>query len=153
LGRARVSLRRVQTLIPTLERQGDEDPARDRLAPIQRPAFREAIGLEGVTFLYHEDHDDPGFLLGPVDLTLRPGEVVVLAGGNGSGKTTLVKLVAGLYPPESGVVRLDGREIGDGDREAYRQLFSVVFADGHLFPDLLGVGTDPRAVEARARAG
>jgi putative pyoverdin transport system ATP-binding/permease protein len=153
LGRARVSLRRVQALIPTLERQGHEDPGQDRLVPIQRPAFREAISLEQVTFHYHDDHDDPGFLLGPVDLTLRPGELVILAGGNGSGKTTLVKLVSGLYRPESGVVRLDGRVIGDGEREAYRQLFSVVFADGYLFPDILGVGTDPHVVEAIARDG
>ena len=43
-----------------------------------------------------------GFALGPVDLTLRPGEIVILAGGNGSGKTTLVKLISGLYRPESG---------------------------------------------------
>ena len=40
----------------------------------------------------------------------------------------------GLYRPESGVVRIDGRAVADADREAYRQLFSVVFADGHLFP-------------------
>ncbi len=153
LGRARVSLRRVQSLIPTLERQGDPDPGQDRLVPIKRPAFREAIRLERVTFLYHDDHDDPGFRLGPVDLTLRPGELVILAGGNGSGKTTLVKLVSGLYRPESGVIRLDGRVLGDGDLETYRQLFSVVFADGYLFPDVLGVGTDPQAVEAAACAG
>jgi putative ATP-binding cassette transporter len=153
LGRARVSLQRVQALIPTLVRQRDHEPGDDWLIPIQRPAFREAICLERVTFLYHNDHDDQGFLLGPVDLTLHPGELVILAGGNGSGKTTLVKLVTGLYRPESGVVRLDGRVIGEGDRAAYRQLFSVVFADGHLFPDLLGVGNDPQEVEAMARAG
>jgi putative ATP-binding cassette transporter len=41
--------------------------------------------------------------------------------------------------------------LGNADREEYRQLFSVVFADGHLFPNLLGLG--PADVESRAREG
>jgi putative ATP-binding cassette transporter len=153
LGRARVSLHRVQALLPALERQRSREPGDEGLVPLPRPAIREAICLERVTFHYRDDHDDPGFRLGPVDLTLRPGELVILAGGNGSGKTTLVKLVSGLYRPESGVVRLDGRVVGEGDREGYRQLFSVVFADGHLFADVRGVGRDPHEVEASARDG
>ena len=106
--------------------------------------IRDSICLEGVTFTYRDGDDDAGFLLGPVDLTLRPGELVILAGGNGSGKTTLVKLVAGLYRPDSGDVRIDGHRLGDEDREAYRQLFSIVFADGHLFRDFLGLNADRR---------
>jgi putative pyoverdin transport system ATP-binding/permease protein len=104
-----------------------------------------------VTFTYRDGDDDEGFLLGPVDLALRPGELVILAGGNGSGKTTLVKLISGLYTPESGILRLDGRVLHDEDRESYRQLFSVVFADGYVFPDLLGLGAD--GIETRARDG
>src|SRR5262249_44795826 len=126
LGRARVSLHRVQALIPALERQRSHEPGDEGLVPLPLPAWHEAICLERVTFHYRDDHDDEGFRLGPIDLTLRPGELVILAGGNGSGKTTLVKLVSGLYRPDSGEVRLDGRVIGEGDREAYRQPFSVV---------------------------
>ena len=63
----------------------------------------------------------------------------------------MVKLISGLYSPEAGILRLDGRALGDEDREAYRQLVSVVFADGHLFPDLHGLGRD--RIEARAREG
>ena len=88
---------------------------------------------------------------GPLDLTLRRGEIVVLAGGNGSGKTTLVKLLAGLYRPESGVVRIDGRAVADADGEAHRQLFSVVFADGHLFPTCSASPADP--IDEPARDG
>jgi putative pyoverdin transport system ATP-binding/permease protein len=149
LGRAQVSLQRVQALIPTLERLGD--PADIRLNPGKRLALRDSVCLEGVSFTYHDGDDETGFTLGPIDLTLRAGEIVVLAGGNGTGKTTLVKLISGLYAPESGILRLDGRELGDGDREAYRQLFSVIFADGYLFPDFLGLGAV--GVEARAREG
>ena len=93
LGRARASLQKVQALIPALERRGDE--ADDRRFPPRRLALRDSVSLEGVTFTYRDGHDDAGFTLGPVDLTLRPGEMVILAGGNGSGKTTLVELISG----------------------------------------------------------
>ena len=100
LGRAQVSLQRIQALIPTLERHADNGDGLS--APVKPLALRDSICLEGVTFTYRDGDDDAGFLLGPIDLTLRPGELVILAGGNGSGKTTLVKLLAGLYRPESG---------------------------------------------------
>jgi len=147
LGRARVSLQRVQALIPTLEQHADDTDGRP--APYRKLALGDSICLEGVTFTYRDGDDDAAFLLGPVDLTLRPGELVILAGGNGSGKTTLVKLLAGLYRPESGDVWIDGHRIGDEDREAYRGLFSIVFADGHLFRDFLGLGADGIAELAR----
>jgi putative ATP-binding cassette transporter len=147
LGRAQVSLKRVQSLVPTLKRY--EDKRDGQPAPVKRFAIGDSICLERVTFTYRDGDDDAGFLLGPVDLTLRPGELVILAGGNGSGKTTLVKLVAGLYRPGSGTVWIDGHPLGDEDRDAYRQLFSIVFADGHLFRDFLGLGADEIAELAR----
>ncbi len=149
LGRARASLQKVQELIPTLEplaEAADGRPDRPR-----QLTFRDSVSLEGVTFTYRDERDRKGFTLEPVDLTLRRGEIVILAGGNGSGKTTLVKLISGLYTPASGVVRLDGRVVDDENREAYRQLFSVVFADGYLFPDFNGLGTE--TIDGRARAG
>jgi putative ATP-binding cassette transporter len=149
LGRARVSLLKVQALIPILDERCDD--AEGLPFKGKRLGLRDSVSLEGVTFTYRDAHDDAGFTLGPVDLVLRPGELVILAGGNGSGKTTLVKLMSGLYTPESGALRLDGRVIGDSDRDAYRQLVSVVFADGHLFPDVLGLGVD--GIETKAREG
>jgi putative ATP-binding cassette transporter len=149
LGRARASLQKVQALLPTLKRHGAE--AAPSHLPSRSLSIRDSVSMEGVTFSYRDVRENPGFTLGPVDLTLRRGEIVILAGGNGSGKTTLVKLMCGLYAPESGILRLDGRALGDEDREAYRELVSVVFADGHVFPDFLGLST--HSVANRARDG
>jgi putative ATP-binding cassette transporter len=149
LGRARASLRKIQALLPEIERQAESEASRP--VPALRPDAVESVGLERATFTYRDVHEDRGFTLGPLDLTLRRGEIVVLAGGNGSGKTTLVKLLSGLYRPDSGVVRVDGRVVADVEGESHRRLFSVVFADGHLFSDLRGLADDP--FDQRARDG
>jgi putative pyoverdin transport system ATP-binding/permease protein len=148
LGRARASLQKVQELIPTLEPLAEvADVQADRPRQL---TFRDSVSLEGMTFTYIDQRDRKGFALEPVDLTLRRGEIVILAGGNGSGKTTLVKLISGLYVPASGVVRIDGRVVDDENREGYRQLFSAVYADGYLFPDFNGIGTETTELKARA---
>jgi len=153
LGRARASLVKLERLIPSLEATGLELAD---AAPLMPVAFREEIRLEAVTYTYRREPSDEGFVLGPADLVLRPGEIVILAGGNGSGKTTLVKLLTGLYSPDSGVIRVDGRPVLEPDRESYRQLFSIVFADGYLFARLLGLSAvtlDDRAQAGLARVG
>ena len=109
----------------------------------------DRLTLEGVTHTYYREKEDGTFTLGPIDLTLRPGELVYLIGGNGSGKTTLAKLLSGLYAPESGAIRFDGQPVTDETREAYRQNFTVLFSDFFLFDSLLGI--NPADLDARAR--
>jgi simple sugar transport system ATP-binding protein len=46
-----------------------------------------------------------------VSLVLEPGEIVGLMGDNGAGKSTLVKIIAGNYPPTSGIMKMDGKEL------------------------------------------
>jgi putative ATP-binding cassette transporter len=136
IGQATVSLRKVEDLTCL----GGEPLSADETAIVPDPASRAGIELLGVTHTYHREGEDGGFLLGPIDLNLRPGEIVFLVGGNGSGKTTLAKVLAGLYAPESGEIRLNGRAVTAIDREVYRQHFSAVFADFYLFERLVGLG-------------
>src|SRR5262249_19874830 len=118
MGRARASLLKVQALIPSLH--GGEMAAERREARGNERIFRRSIELDGVGFTYRAKGVDEGFALGPLDLESRAGELVILAGENGSGKTTLVKLIAGLYRPERGVLRVDGRPVRDHEFDAYR---------------------------------
>ncbi|HEX6283483.1 MAG TPA: cyclic peptide export ABC transporter [Pyrinomonadaceae bacterium] len=97
------------------------------------------LDLVNLTHSYRQDGGNTEFHLGPINLTLYPGEVIFMIGGNGSGKTTLVKLLMGLYEPESGEIRLDDRPIGAANRDDYRQHFSAVFFDFYLFERLLGI--------------
>ncbi|WP_422650390.1 Cyclic peptide export ABC transporter [Cupriavidus sp. H18C1] len=134
---ARIAYQRIaDTTGPLAVEQGQADAAGDR-----RP-FVE-LALHGVTHRYFRDGEDGAFTLGPIDLSLRAGEVVFLVGGNGSGKTTLAKLLVGLYAPESGSVVLNGQAIADAsDRERHRQQCTAVFSDFHLFDSLLGAASE-----------
>jgi len=135
-GRADVALRKVETLGVSLSEHSTE------LCPIDETegemAF-ERLELKGVVHAYHTEQEDSEFVLGPIDLSFRPGELVFLVGGNGSGKSTLAKIITGLYLPEAGEIRLDGEIITHRNRDDYRQLCSVVFADFYLFENLMGL--------------
>jgi heme ABC exporter ATP-binding subunit CcmA len=70
-----------------------------------------------------------------VDLTVRPGEAVVVAGPNGAGKTTLLRVLAGLMRPEAGEVRVLGRPVR-GDGAAGRRALGLVSHQSLLYDDL-----------------
>jgi signal transduction histidine kinase/ABC-type multidrug transport system ATPase subunit len=74
--------------------------------------------------------------LAGVDLEIRPGEVVALAGENGAGKTTLVRCIAGDIAPTAGQVTLAGRPVSTNPVAAARQGVSVVWQDLALCDNL-----------------
>ncbi len=145
IGRAGVALQKLETLGLSLAK------SRELLASDAQPlpASWRRLELNGVTHSYHREAEDDTFILGPLDLTFTPGELVFIVGGNGSGKTTLVKLLIGLYPPESGQIIIDDDVVTDELRDSYRQRFSVVFSDFHLFETLLGLETTELDEKAR----
>jgi putative pyoverdin transport system ATP-binding/permease protein len=96
------------------------------------------LDLVNVTHSYRQNGAAAEFELGPINLTLYPGELIFMIGGNGSGKTTLVKLLMGLYEPDAGEIRVDDKPVTMNDRDDYRQQFSAVFFDFYLFERLFG---------------
>jgi putative ATP-binding cassette transporter len=102
-----------------------------------------------VVFAYESSEVPEAFVLGPLDLSLRRGEVVFIVGGNGSGKSTFVKLLTGLYTPQVGAIHLGGALITDKNRSWYRDHFAAVFSDFFLFDRLLGLDGDGVDTQAR----
>jgi ATP-binding cassette subfamily B protein len=103
----------------------EENPA--ALLP-GRPGTKPAstIHFDNVVFRY------PGrdrAVFDGLDLTIPVGRCTALVGVNGAGKTTLVKLLARLYEPESGAVRLDGVDIRSYPVEQWRATLAVIFQD------------------------
>ncbi|HVG07876.1 MAG TPA: cyclic peptide export ABC transporter [Thermoanaerobaculia bacterium] len=146
LGRVQIAARRVEELgLSLTQRQGEPDAI--VTVQEQRWGLLEAVG---VTHTYSSEADEAEtFTLGPIDLAIRPGELIFIVGGNGSGKTTLAKLLTGLYMPETGELRVDGVPVTMENRDAYRQRFSAVFNDFFLFDSLLGLAAPE--LDSRAR--
>ncbi len=94
-------------------------------APV-RHGGEHTIELRGVSFRYPGTEID---VIKNVNLTLRPGETVVLVGLNGAGKTTLIKLLTRLYDPTEGEILLDGVDLRDYDPKDLYRLFGIIFQD------------------------
>lgn len=114
------------------------EPENDAIPIAVSPDFEE-IRFDKVVFSFPAPEGERPFTVGPIDLVLRRGETVFITGGNGSGKSTLVKLLTGLYRPERGRIRVDGRVIVHGGEPELRERMATVFSDFHLFPRLYGV--------------
>jgi putative ATP-binding cassette transporter len=134
--RANIALEKINSLGLSLVAHSTE---LEQVAQITEQSSWQSLQLSGISHAYRGEREDSHFSLGPVDLTLSPGEVVFIVGGNGSGKSTLVKLLTGLYVPEAGTIKFNGQQITDDNRDWYRQQFSVVFSDFYLFDRLLGL--------------
>ena len=114
---------------------------------VAEPAKRiEKVEMQGIMFSYIDKLSETVFQVGPIDFTLRSGELVFITGGNGSGKSTFLKLLAGLYKPASGEITFDGVRVDDSSRQSYRELIAAIFPDFHLFQKLYGI-QDPNLAE------
>lgn len=85
--------------------------------------FEDAIQFERVSFVY------PGrseYAIREVSLRLPKGKTTALVGQIGAGKTTLVNLLLRLYDPTEGILRVDGRDLGEYRRDAWLKLVGYV---------------------------
>jgi putative ATP-binding cassette transporter len=113
---------------------------------VRVPKRFDTIEMRNIVFRYVDKFSDTAFRIGPIDFSLKAGELVFLTGGNGSGKSTFLRVLSGLYPPNSGEITLDGIRITDDTRDEYRALMSAIFFDYHLFRKLYGI-PDPASGE------
>ena len=99
----------------------------------------QKIGFDHIFFHYKDAFGQPLFSIGPLNFHIEANETVFIAGGNGSGKSTFVKILTGLYFPESGSIQIDDQNITYNSYAAYRNLFGGVLSDFHLFDRLYGL--------------
>jgi osmoprotectant transport system ATP-binding protein len=103
-----------------------------RVAALTSALRVSAITFEQVVFA----HPGGPPVLAGVDLQIAAGTAVALVGRSGAGKSTLLKLVNRLFLPESGSVRVDGRDTRAWDPIALRRRAGYVLQDVGLFPHL-----------------
>jgi putative ATP-binding cassette transporter len=107
-------------------------------ADISYDNFNE-IQMNELLFSYPKQKTAKSFSVGPISGKITAGELLFVIGGNGSGKSTFLKLLVGLYYPKKGSIRVDNDIIDDENYQNYRELFSIIFTDFHLFDQLYGV--------------
>ncbi|MCA9541900.1 MAG: ATP-binding cassette domain-containing protein, partial [Myxococcales bacterium] len=139
LGQAEVTARSV---VEVLDRLADAP----REAPGEPGGAAQRLRFKQLDFEYEADAGRAGFRVGPLDLTLRAGELTMITGPNGSGKTTLMKMLCGLYPGH-GRLMVDDQLVKKSSQAQYRGLFSVVLGEQHLFDRLYGIDAPKAQVD------
>ena len=100
-----------------------------------RPHADLLVEIDHVVFGY----DASRTILNDVSLAFGRGKVTAILGGSGCGKTTLLRLIGGVYAPNQGTVRVDGKVVDVNDLEqlfALRRRLGMLFQFGALFTDL-----------------
>ncbi len=113
----------------------EQSPAYQRGSVPRGPHPEDGVRFEGVCFTY------PGAktpALQDVTLQIRPGESLALVGENGAGKSTLIKLLCGLYQPDSGRVLVHGLDVREWDPQALRRQIGVIFQDFNRYQFTVG---------------
>jgi subfamily B ATP-binding cassette protein MsbA len=104
----------------------------DRPGAVELESCAGDISLENVTFRYR-----PGLpaAIRNLNLHIEPGKYFALVGSSGAGKSTILSLLLHFYEPESGVIRLDGRDINTIKQVSLRDWIGMVSQDTFLFHD------------------
>jgi len=148
LAQVNVTVDNLQRLEAALDETLASSAGQETVPHTDMSAF-DSIRFEGVGFSYRDPDGNVSFQVGPIDVEVRRGEVLFLVGGNGSGKTTFLKLLTALYWQAEGKRVVGEVEIGPSNIQSYRNLFSAIFSDFHLFERLHGsIDAPPERVSA-----
>lgn len=137
VSRANIAIENVYSLENRID-EASKSNTIEGTVPISHFETFKKIEFKDAEFSYVDAADNPLFSLGPLNMTVNSGDVIFIVGGNGSGKSSFMKLAAGLYYPSAGNIILDGTPVTHATYPAYRELFSVIFGDFHLFDKLYG---------------
>lgn len=97
---------------------------------VEAPDFTHDLQLNAISYQYLDGNKS---VFSPITNTIKRNETVAIVGPSGAGKSTLADIVAGLVEPSSGQFRVDGVEINDMNRLAWRQRVAYVTQDVFLF--------------------
>lgn len=137
----------IERLEQALDEAQREAAERENGAGHAAPPVFDQVEMNDVEFSYRDNDGRPVFTVGPLNFSLKRGETVLIVGGNGSGKSTFLKLLTALYFPDKGAVYLDGIDARALGYQNYRELYSVIYSDYHLFERLYGISeVDDRRV-------
>jgi|694.fasta_scaffold02314_13 putative ATP-binding cassette transporter len=139
LSQANTAAEEVNRFMAQLEAIKKEIPAADDFVD----QVVERISVENVSYRFESKPGATPFVLGPISCDFEAGKVYFVRGGNGSGKTSFIHILTGLIAPDSGRILLNGVEVNSAQSQAYRDLFSTIFSDFHLFKKLYGMYDTP----------
>lgn len=112
------------------------------------------IEIKDLSFQYEDE-----MILKNINLTIKPGEIIGIAGKSGSGKTTLLKLLMRFYDPSSGQILINGHDIKTWKSSSLIRLVSYVTQDTYIFNDSIKnniklglVASDEEVIEACKKA-
>ena len=105
-----------------------DDPTKKQMKPIEN-----SISFENVHFEYNKRGEEKPFHLGPINFSVKKGDVVAFVGNSGGGKTTLISLIPKLFIPSEGVIRFDGIDINELNTRSIRNQIGVVSQENILF--------------------
>ena len=146
----------VMTALVSFERVFEvldlEPIVKEAANPVVLPQHPVSVEFDGVGFRYPSadevslksletvasgDRRGSGAVLHDVTFSIQPGELVALVGPSGAGKTTITSLVARLYDPTAGQVRLGGTDLREVSMASLHEVVGVVTQDAHLFHDTI----------------
>ena len=97
----------------------------------------DEVSLASLETVASGDRRAGASVLHDVTFTIQPGELVALVGPSGAGKTTITSLVARLYDPTVGQVRLGGIDLKEASLASVHDVVGVVTQEAHLFHDTI----------------
>ncbi len=114
----------------------------------------DEVSLRSLESTTAGDRSGGGQVLRDVTFLARPGELVALVGPSGGGKTTITSLVARLYDPSTGVVRVGGVDLREATLASVHSVVGMVTQEAHLFHDTIRANlayAKPDATEEQMR--